>query len=157
VDTVVLADVLEHVPDAASALAEIRRVLRPGGVLACATPIRGTLGFWRVVDWIVRSVALGGRAGGLRFANPSVYERFFSIRELRGLLLEAGFRVLRSERVCFYPAPETAGACGALMRRVAARCGAATSERTTARLIAAFDLVARLRIGNQKQLWVVRA
>ena len=156
-DAVVLADVLEHVPDAPAALAEIKRVLRPGGMLACVTPIRATLGFWRFIDWAVRSLLHPAGARRLRWSNESVYERFFSTRELRDLLRSAGFGHLRLDRICFYPAPETAGAFGALMRRVAARRGERSLERVSDRAIAAFDLVARLRLGNQKQLWVVRA
>jgi SAM-dependent methyltransferase len=157
IDVVVLADVVEHVPDAPAALAEIRRVLRPGGYLVCATPIRATLGFWRAVDWGVRVLARPRTAGRLRFTNAAVYERFFSKRELGLLLGRAGFRDRTVERVCFYPAPETAGAFGAAMRRLADRRGHEASARATARAIAWFDLAARLRIGNQKQLWVVRA
>lgn len=37
-DAVVTADVLEHVPDDARAMAEMARVLRPGGVLVAAVP-----------------------------------------------------------------------------------------------------------------------
>ncbi len=38
VDTVILAEVLEHLREPAAALAEIRRVLRPGGVLLASMP-----------------------------------------------------------------------------------------------------------------------
>lgn len=155
-DVVVLADVIEHIPDAATALAEVRRVLRSGGVLACATPVRATLGFWRLTDWGVRALFRPSRVGRLWFRNPSVYERFFDKRELGAMLASAGFRDLRFERICFYPAPETAGAFGALMRRVAARRPESVA-RVTDRAIAAFDVAARLRVGNQKQLWTGRA
>ena len=37
-DAAVLGEVLEHVPDDAGALAEVARVLRPGGVLAVSVP-----------------------------------------------------------------------------------------------------------------------
>jgi ubiquinone/menaquinone biosynthesis C-methylase UbiE len=44
--TVLCSEVLEHVPDAARALSEIRRVLRPGGVLIGSVPARSWI--WRL-------------------------------------------------------------------------------------------------------------
>ena len=43
-DVVTMIEVLEHLPDVAGALAEIRRVLRPGGRLLLTTPNRCTVG-----------------------------------------------------------------------------------------------------------------
>lgn len=44
--TVLCTEVLEHVPDAARALAEIRRVLRPGGILIGSVPARSLI--WKL-------------------------------------------------------------------------------------------------------------
>jgi len=41
-DAAVCSDVIEHVQDPAALLAEIRRLLKPGGVLVLSTPIRFT-------------------------------------------------------------------------------------------------------------------
>src|SRR5436189_3338223 len=59
-DAVVFLNAIHLVPDKARVLAEIRRVLKPGGVLAfnstffAGSYVEGTSGFWR--RWIVRSV-----------------------------------------------------------------------------------------------------
>jgi ubiquinone/menaquinone biosynthesis C-methylase UbiE len=45
-ETVLCTEVLEHVPDIAKAIAEIRRVLRPGGVLIGSTPAHSPI--WRL-------------------------------------------------------------------------------------------------------------
>ena len=44
-DTVVLIEVIEHVPDESTTLAEIERILKPGGRLLITTPHRGLLTF----------------------------------------------------------------------------------------------------------------
>ncbi len=44
-DTVLLVEVIEHVPDERTVLAELSRVLRPGGRLLVTTPHRGPLTF----------------------------------------------------------------------------------------------------------------
>ena len=155
-DAVVLADVIEHVGDIAHTLAEVRRVLKPKGSVVCVTPLKATLDAWRAVDWAIRTLSLQGTRAPLKFSSAVVRERFLGKRELRQMLEAQGFRIQQFQRVGFYPAPEIGGAFGSLMRRVAARQTPDRFRRTSDRVIAAFDACARLRIFNQKQLWVAR-
>jgi SAM-dependent methyltransferase len=55
-DCVVCAGVLDRVPSAEALLAELRRVLRPGGLLVLGTDDRATLG-WQTVAWLHRVMA----------------------------------------------------------------------------------------------------
>lgn len=151
---VVLADVIEHVPDVGACLAEIRRVLLPGGRVICVTPIRTTLRAWRTVDWVLRKLARPRGTGPLHEGHPDVFERFLSTGDLRGALLAAGLRPVRMRRVCFYPAPETAGAFGALAGCVYRRVGARRFGRLAAGTIGLFQALEHMRFLNQKQLWV---
>jgi SAM-dependent methyltransferase len=76
-DLVTSFETLEHVPDAAAMLRELRRVLRPGGRLVLSTPNRAFLQLQRQSD------------------NP-FHVQEFTAEELRALLSEC-FR-----RVCIY-------------------------------------------------------
>jgi SAM-dependent methyltransferase len=153
-DVVVVADVIEHIPDLSGCLAEVGRVLRPGGRLICVTPIRSSLAAWRVVDWLLHTITRPGSREPLRAAHPEVYERFLSVGEVRAALSAAGLRPVRLRRVCFYPAPETPGVVGALLARVRRRVGARRFESLAARTVGVFAAVERLRLLNQKQLWI---
>jgi len=78
-ETVLCTEVLEHVPDTTKAIAEIRRVLRPGGVLIGSTPAHSPI--WR-----------------LRFLSSTCphdepFHNEYSARQMRSMLGE--FEVLR--------------------------------------------------------------
>ncbi|HEY7771409.1 class I SAM-dependent methyltransferase [Longimicrobium sp.] len=95
-DTALCASNLHYWPDAHVGLAELRRVLRPGGRLLLVDWDRAPLRMRAFDLWMRR---------GLRIK----YHRMYSRREMRALLLEAGFRV----------AHEARGAAGLLWRLAA--------------------------------------
>ena len=92
--TCVLA--LEFVAEAGEAVAELARVQPPGGRLVIGA--LGRFSFW----------ALWRRLKGL--ARPSLWQRarFFSRRELAGLLLGAGYRELAGREAIFFPPTHSA-------------------------------------------------
>lgn len=75
IDAVLAFDVLEHIEDDAGAVAQVRRVLRPGGAFLVAVPVDMSL--WSAHDEAVGHVRRYDRAGLLR------------------LLTDGGFRVDR--------------------------------------------------------------
>jgi len=80
--TVVCTEVLEHVPDPARALAEIRRVLSPRGVLIGSVPARSTV-------WRLRSLSRTCPGG-----EP--FHELYRPNEVRAML--SGFEHLRIKR-----------------------------------------------------------
>ena len=82
-DLVLCADTLEHVRDVQLLLSEARRVLRPGGRLALATPAHGRL--------TALGLALRGFESGFDPLSPHL--RFLTRRSLRRLLKTMGFEV----------------------------------------------------------------
>jgi SAM-dependent methyltransferase len=60
-DNVVCSQVIEHIPGDDLALAELIRVLRPGGVLVLGTPDYGRWR-WRATEWVYGKLVPGGYA-----------------------------------------------------------------------------------------------
>jgi len=84
VDAVVALHVIEHVPDPAGTLREIRRVLKPGGHLVLETPRYDSLMF-RLLGRRERSVSCDGHIF------------FFTVETLRKGYTAAGFELERLE------------------------------------------------------------
>ncbi len=86
-DAVVTSEVLEHIPDDTGALAELHRVLRPGGVLAATVPS------WlpETISWKLSEDYHAPRAAG-------GHVRIYSATELRAKLRAAGFALAGSHR-----------------------------------------------------------
>ena len=96
-DAVVFLNAIHLMPDKAQVLKEIRRVLKPGGVLAFNSTffngayVEGTSGFWR--RWVVRSVqALREKGIEINHTGHAAAMEWFSTDQYRDALKAAGFR-----------------------------------------------------------------
>ena len=82
-DCVVISEVLEHLYEDERALAEMTRVLRSGGVLACSVPRQGP----EAVCW-----ALSERYR----TTPGGHVRIYRRKELEKMITDAGYRIFAS-------------------------------------------------------------
>jgi SAM-dependent methyltransferase len=82
-DLVFASEVIEHVSDTGTFLAEVSRLLRPGGTLILSTP--------NSAFWAYRILSLLGQAAS-EYQHPG-HVRFFSRRSLAAGLEAAGFAI----------------------------------------------------------------
>jgi glycosyltransferase involved in cell wall biosynthesis/SAM-dependent methyltransferase len=104
-DRVLLSEVLEHLPDAPRALAEIHRVLRPGGILALSVPHARYPFLWDPVNRVW--TALGGRPlrRGPIAGIWSGHETLYLPEELAASVEGAGFAAEVVEEATHYAFP----------------------------------------------------
>jgi SAM-dependent methyltransferase len=113
--SVSLLDVLEHCPSETALLAEIRRVLQPGGLLVLSVPARHALSWMDPDNIKVRFPRLHRAAYSLRFGRQVYHQRFvdtsnglwgemsigkrehthYRQEALVGMLAASGFEVVR--------------------------------------------------------------
>lgn len=106
-DKVLCSEVLEHLPDDRQGLAELRRVLRPGGLLCVTVPHRD-YSFWydpinRIAEGLFGRPIRKGPFAGI-WAN---HYRLYRPAELTARLEEAGFEVVEVRNLTHYCFPGT--------------------------------------------------
>ncbi len=84
-DVAFLLDVLEHIPEHEEALRQIRKSLRPGGLLFVTTPALDQ--FWSFNDEIAH------------------HQRRYAVRDYRELAGKTGFELLRTDYFMFFLSP----------------------------------------------------
>jgi 2-polyprenyl-3-methyl-5-hydroxy-6-metoxy-1,4-benzoquinol methylase len=86
-DAIIMLHVIEHLPNPAEYIREIRRIVRPGGAFVVETPRFDSLMF----------KVLGRRERSLSNCDGHIY--FFTVQTLRELLERNGFEVVRVDLV----------------------------------------------------------
>lgn len=106
-DRIVMSEVLEHLGDDATALREVWRVLKPGGLLVMTVPHRHYSAWYdpinRVAEGLFRAPIRTGPFAGI-WAN---HERLYLPDELRRKVESAGFRIEVLEELTHYCFPGT--------------------------------------------------
>jgi SAM-dependent methyltransferase len=108
VDVVILSEVVEHLVDTDGGLAELYRVLRPGGHLVLSTP--------NMAAWFNRGLLLAGiqpifsevslrRVYGRPGAVVAGHLRLFTKPALTGFLADRGFAGIRVSGACYHDVP----------------------------------------------------
>ena len=112
-DKALCSHMLEHVLDDRAVVAEIHRVMKPGGVAVFAIPLKYTAQYrlLRAVEGVARAVLKPGKkpypvspAGELdvRLVGVQAHIRHYSVDVFRRVLEESGFRVTHVKGVWFH-------------------------------------------------------
>ena len=101
-DLVLCSEVVEHIRDSQAALREMRRVLRPGGILVLSTPLKyspleqaSKIAFLPGVVQVVRAI----------YGEPVLKQGHVNLmteRQVRAQLANAGFRIVEHHKSGFY-------------------------------------------------------
>lgn len=92
-DKIVLSEVLEHLPDDAGGLAEVRRVLRPGGLVAITVPNHDYPFLWDPVNGVRERLGWAPIREGIFGGLWTDHVRLYTRAEIVGLTERAGFEV----------------------------------------------------------------
>lgn len=96
-DAVILSEVLEHIEDDVSALREVWRVLKPGGVVAITVPNANYPFLWDPINWTLERYFDRRITKGLLAGIWANHVRLYDRDRLYMSVLEAGF-VVEAER-----------------------------------------------------------
>ncbi len=104
-DKIILTEVLEHVPNDLQALLEVKRVMKPGGVLAITVPNHNYPFFWDPVNKTLEAVHLGHVKKGLFAGIWDLHIRLYYPDEIKSVVEKAGFKIEDFRGILHYCLP----------------------------------------------------
>lgn len=104
-DKAILSEVLEHVQDDAAVLAEVYRVLRPGGVLALTVPNRHYPFAWDPLNFLRERAGLGHFTREPWSGIWTDHRRLYDPQGLTALVRAAGFQISDLRLTARYAVP----------------------------------------------------
>jgi SAM-dependent methyltransferase len=93
-DKIILSEVLEHVPDDVEALRALKRVLKPGGLIAITVPNANYPFWWDPINRSLEAVLQTHIQRGVLAGIWANHLRLYTREELRRAVIEAGLEVV---------------------------------------------------------------
>jgi ubiquinone/menaquinone biosynthesis C-methylase UbiE len=104
---IILSEVLEHLPDDLGALKEVKRVMKPGGILAITVPNHNYPFFWDPLNWTREHLGLGHFSPGSGFLGGiwAMHLRLYYPEEIKELVKRVGFKIEEIKGLTHYCIP----------------------------------------------------
>jgi len=104
-DKVIMSEVLEHLPDDARGLREVRRVLRKNGLLVISVPNANYPFLWDPVNWVLEKFFGRHVKSGFWAGIWNQHERLYKRSGLVKLVSANGFNVIDSRSITYWSLP----------------------------------------------------
>jgi len=91
-DAILMLDIIEHLPDPVVSLKEVRRIIKPDGILIVQVPYE--LSHW---EKIFEALLQGKKPGTVSPIDVPAHLYFFTPKTVNRLLKKAGFNIIRRE------------------------------------------------------------
>lgn len=104
-DKIVMSEVAEHLPDDIKCLKEVRRVLKPGGILCLTVPNHKYPFLWDPINWTLEHLTGKHIANGFFAGLWNKHIRLYTISQLNRVLSRSGFKTLEIKALTVWSLP----------------------------------------------------
>lgn len=96
-DKIIMSEIIEHVKDDIRVLKEVRRVLKPGGVLVLTTPNKDYPFLWDPINWFLEHFFNFHIKSGFFAGIWNQHVRLYRPEEIKKRLGKVGFKIISSK------------------------------------------------------------
>ena len=104
-DKIVMSEVLEHLPNDFKGLSEVRRVLKPDGVIAISVPNYNFPFLWDPLNWVLQYIFKTHIKSGFWAGIWSQHIRLYRPKEIKKVTEKAGFKIKKVYIQTFWSIP----------------------------------------------------